>query len=276
MIALSMRFANDRQGRVLAPVGLATPHASIIGVDVRGAGHSLVADPWTGQTVMVLTPTADEVDMTYRYAIGGAAYPEAMFVHRDSRYTRAAQALAAQAREIALGAGGGTAAIAALAQHVAGQFTYGHPDTRFYDGYDEIPQLCDLAQGSCVDINAYFIANCRAAGIEAGYVTGVFVPEEKRDWCNDMHCWVVTRAEGLVQEWDIAHHLKLGADRIAAGLNPKPGVRVPLAHSMGLNFPDIEVRDLKLIAEPMWLLPDGSWADCDPTIRLDGYTALAA
>ena len=67
-----------------------------------------------------------------------------------------------------------------------------------------------------------------------------------------------------------------GRTDIAPGLNPKPGVRVPLAHSMGLNFPTLGVRDLKLIGEPLWFKADGSWAAAEPRIRLDGYDLLAA
>ncbi|MEM8732426.1 MAG: transglutaminase domain-containing protein [Pseudomonadota bacterium] len=189
---------------------------------------------------------------------------------------RSASALAIEAKSIATTAGGGGAALRALANHVAGQFRYGHPEKRFYDGFDEIPQICGLAEGSCVDINAYFIASCRAAGLEAGYITGCFVPQEKRDWCNDMHCWVVTRSDAGIEEWDIAHHLKLCLTEIAPGLNPKPGVRVPLAHSMGLNFPAAGLADLKLIGEPMWRLPDGRWQESEPQIRLARYDLLAA
>lgn len=274
MIDLTMSFSAGRAGVVVAPIGLSTPHVAITGVTVEGADVRLVADPLAAQSAMILIPTQERIAISYRYALGGAGYPEVMFTPRDSRYTRAADALVAEACGIAATAGGGTAAISALAQHVAGQFRYGHPETRFYDGHDEIPQLCTIAEGSCVDINAYFIACCRAAGLEAGYVTGCFVPEEKRDWCNDMHCWVVTRADGQVQEWDIAHHLKLGVAQIAPGLNPKPGVRVPLAHSMGMNFPEIGVRDLKLLGEPLWRLDDGTWADAEPEIRLTGYDRL--
>ena len=276
MIALSMTCQSRPDGRLIAATGLSTPYAAVTGVDVAGGSVQLAADPMAAVPALVIAPEDDAVTLTYQFVAGGAAYPEAIFVPRDSRYTRSAAALAAEASGIARAAGGGAAAIQALANHVAAQFRYGHPDQRYYDGHDEIPQLCSLTEGSCVDINAYFIAACRAAGLEAGYVTGAFVPAEKRDWCNDMHCWVVTRSEAGIEEWDIAHHLKLGRTDIAPGLNPKPGVRVPLAHSMGLNFPTLGVRDLKLIGEPLWFRADGSWAAAEPRIRLDGYDLLAA
>ena len=276
MIELQMRCTTLPGARLIAATGLSTPHAAVTEACVTGGTTRLIADPLAGQHALAITPEAEEITLTWRYALRGAPYPEALFAPRDSRYTRSASALAAEAAEIALAAGGGGAAILALANHVAGQFRYGHPDERFYEGHDEIPQLCGLTEGSCVDINAYFIACCRAAGLEAGYVTGAFVPEEKRDWCNDMHCWVVTRSDAGIQEWDIAHHLKLGRADIAPGLNPKPGVRVPLAHSMGLTFPALDIHDLKLIGEPLWRRADGSWAASEPQIRLTGYELLAA
>jgi hypothetical protein len=119
---------------------------------------------------------------------------------------------------------------------------------------DEVPFLsCGLTEGSCIDINGYLIAALRAAGFEAGYVTGYFFPVEKRDRCDDMHCWVVSRHQGVVLEWDIAHHLKRGTIKIRPGLNPKPGLRFAVAHSMGLDFPELGVWEMKLLAEPVWV-----------------------
>lgn len=272
-IELTMRMA-AQEGLLCAPVGLSTPRVATVSVSVEGAAVRLIADPTNGQTAMALTPTAEDVTIRWGYRLGGAAYPEAMFAPRDSRYIRAAAALAEEARGIASAAGGGRAGLRALVDHVTGLFRYGHPEERFYEGSDDIPQLCGLTEGSCVDINAYLIAAARAAGYEAGYMTGCFIPEGKRDWCEDMHCWVVTRVDGVVQDWDIAHHLKMGVARVEPGLNPRPGVRVPLSHSMGWVLPDIGVADLKLLAEPLWFR-DGRWLDAEPRITLAGYDLLA-
>jgi len=272
-ICLTVSLPARDGGTLLAPAGLCTPHAAPVSIRASGADLRLVADPGSAQHAMALTPTADRVEIEWRFALGGAPYPEAMFTPRDGRFTRSAAALGAEMRGIADGRD--PAGIKALADHVAGLFAYGHPEQRFNDGHDEIPQICSLTVGSCVDINAYFIAACRAAGYEAGYVTGYFVPEAKRSHCEDMHCWVVTRAGALVQEWDIAHHLKMNTRDIRPGLNPKPGVRVPMAHSMGLNFPAVGLSDIKLIGEPWWIEPDGSLSRPDLEIRLTGYDRLA-
>ncbi|SDE25411.1 transglutaminase-like domain-containing protein [Ruegeria marina] len=268
-ISLTVDFPAVPDALLLAPVGLSTPQSAPVSVDTQGAAQRMVADPRSAQHALVLTPAEAQIRLAWSYVLGGADYCEAMFQPRNSRYTRAAAKLADEAREFA------HRSVKDIADHVAALFAYGHPETRFYDAEDEIPQLCSMTEGSCVDINAYFIAFCRAAGIEAGYITGYFIPEEKRTHCADMHCWVVTRGPQGVQEWDIAHHLKMGTRDIRPGLNPKPGVRVAMAHSMGLEFPSLGLRDLKLIGEPMWLFPDGSWARPEMTITLRGYDRLA-
>jgi len=277
MISLIVRVTDQSDhpsAHLIAPIGLATPQSAPTAVIVQGADMQLIADPTAAQHAMRLTPTGGPITLTWRFARPGAPYPQALFTPRDSRFTRAAPSLAEEAKAIATAAGGGADGIAALAAHAAGLFDYGHPEQKFYDGHDEIPQLCDIATGSCVDINAYFIALCRSAGYQAGYVTGYFIPVEKRSQCDDMHCWVVTRCDDVVQEWDIAHHLKIGRRNIAPGLNPKPGVRLAMAHSMGLNFPAEALHDLKLISEPMWLDAAGQWARANLTINLTGYDLL--
>lgn len=242
--------------KLLAPRGLDTPQTSSLGCTVSGATISETTEATTGQRALILTPDSDRVELRYRFAPDPAAYPDAMFAPRQTRFTRAAEDLTEETAEIAPDADP-LARAQAIARATAERFTYGHPEEKFNDGLDHVPALgCGIAEGSCVDINTYFIAALRAAGIEAGYVTGYFFPAEKRDHCEDMHCWVVTRIGGEVQDWDIAHHLKLGTRDIRPALNPKPGFRAAMAHSMGLDFPELGIREAKLIAEPMWI--DGS------------------
>ncbi|MEL6583333.1 MAG: transglutaminase-like domain-containing protein [Pseudomonadota bacterium] len=229
---------------------------------MSGAATSTVLEPRTGQAVLVAEGATGEITIRYHYAAGGA-YPAGLFAPHTSRFTRIAEGLAAEAQSF------DGATVEEIASHVAALFTYGHPEERYYDGFDELPHLCDMAVGSCVDINFYFIAMLRAAGIEAGYVTGAFFPAEKRDWCNDMHCWVVIREGDLLREWDIAHHLKLGQKTVAAGLNPKPGFRLPVSYGMGLDLPALDLRDIKLMSEPMWLV-EGALSDAEPQIKLTG------
>ena len=268
MRQLTITTAGRAQGGTLVfPVRTQTPHWDLVSLEVSGADTSFDRCEASGQQLCMARARPDQ-PVTIRYGYdAGSTYPEAMFVSRNSRFTRAADALIDDARALA----DRPDPALAVAQHVAGLFSYGHPDTRYYDDTDHLPQLCGLTQGSCVDINAYLIASLRAAGITAGYVTGVFFPAEKTDdhghaSANDMHCWVVTRDTYGLREWDIAHHMKLGLTEIAPALDPKPGWRVPLAHSMGLTFPKAGLSDIKLISEPMWL-EDGSLTEALNDIR---------
>ncbi len=274
MIELTVDVNAEDGMLLMAPLGMSTPEVAALSTEVSGADWRLVADPLTGQFAIVADPRDDAVRLTYRFQKGGAAYPELMFEARDSRFSRSATALVDEARAVAID--GGPTGQQAIVQHVKSLFTYGHPTERFYDGSEEIPQICDITAGSCVDINAYLIAMLRAAGYEAGYMTGYFVPEEKRTHCTDSHCWVVTRSDdGALQYWDIAHHLKMGLDHVTPALNPKPGVRVPMSHSFGWFLPDVGIEDLKLLAEPMWFRSDGAWKESQKQIRLVGYDVLA-
>jgi hypothetical protein len=246
-------------GLLLAPLGLPTPYQCPVRFTVDGGEISLIGETTTGQQAALIVPRGSgPVILTHDYADGGPGYPDAIFRPHASRYTRPADALVRDALRVAASARDGHAGIEAIVADTASKFDYGHPEVRFHEGRDEVPHLsCGLTEGSCVDINTYLVAALRAAGFEAGYVTGYFFPEEKNGCCLDMHCWVVTRHDGVVQEWDIAHHLKMGTRTICCGLNPKPGARVAMAHSMGLDFPSIGVREAKLIGEPMWVTDAG-------------------
>ncbi|MEO0390854.1 MAG: transglutaminase family protein [Pseudomonadota bacterium] len=255
---------------LIAPAGLTSPAATCTGVQVHGAGcfgHDVAP---CGQTLLELHPSADTVTLVYSFDATPGDLPDAIWADRDSRFTRAAPELAREAQQIVAADG-----VEGYVTHVAQIFHYGHTDTKFYDGTDEMPQLCDMTTGSCVDINAYLIAGLRAAGIDAGYLTGYFIPAERRDHTTDMHCWVVTRYLGQIQHWDIAHHLKLGTRRILPGLNPKPGVRVAISHSMGWTLPALGLQDAKLLCEPVWRTAEG-YGDSNATFQLVGFDALNA
>ncbi|MBO6897810.1 MAG: transglutaminase domain-containing protein [Shimia sp.] len=274
MIALDVTLTTREGARLISPVGLSTPDVTPMSLQVIGGRHEVLFETGSGQALVEVMPDSEDVTFRWAFQRGGATYPNAMFAQRDSKYTRAAADLVGEVEALVGGAASKDDALRLIVDHVAGMFEYGHRNDDLYEGHDDMPQLCGLTRGSCVDINAFLIAYCRAAGIEAGYVTGYFIPEEKRTSTTDMHCWVVTRTAAGVQEWDIAHHMKMGAAQILPSLNPKPGVRVAMSHSMGWHVPALGVRDLKLLAEPMWLLPDGTWERAKLNIAFAGYDAL--
>jgi hypothetical protein len=261
----------DGTDEILIPGGMVTPHGTSTAVEAPGMVQ--VTEATTAQRAYRMVPDSDEISVSFRVNPSGGAYSDVVFTPHPSRFTRFADDLVAEVDEIA-GAFAGLERARAVACHVAGRFTYGHPERRFNDGFDVVPALgCGIAEGSCVDINTYFIAALRAAGIEAGYVTGFFFPEEKGGTCEDGHCWVVTRIDGATVEWDIAHHLKLRTRDIQPGLNPKPGRRVACFHSMGLDFPDLDTREMKALIEPVAVAGGRIVNFAAPRIRLNEIAA---
>ncbi|MEL6312711.1 MAG: transglutaminase-like domain-containing protein [Pseudomonadota bacterium] len=254
---------------VIAPGGMATPRGSMTGFQVDGGTAVEIQEASTGQTAYRIAPTGGVLRLTWRFdGAVTAPYPQTMFTPRDTPFTRSAADLVAEA-QVDAGDLRGLDRARAIACATAERFTYGHPTARFNDGFDHVPALgCGLTEGSCVDINTYFIAALRAVGIEAGYVTGFFFPEDKGDHCEDGHCWVVTRINGETQEWDIAHHLNMGTRDIQPGLNPKPGFRAATFHSMGLAFPALGLSNVKALIEPFALMDEGYQPFATPEIRL--------
>jgi hypothetical protein len=255
--------------RLLAPLGIASALGSAAGFSVaQGRIAATLGELATGQQAALVEPEGDgPVTLTWRHAAAPEAprYPEAAFRPQRNRWTVAADDLAGAARAIAAAAGGGAAGIVALVAEARARFSYGHPEERFNDGHAVVPFLgCGVAEGSCVDINTYLAASLRAAGYEAAYLYGWFFPAEKVDRCVDGHCWVATRHEGEVLEWDIAHHIKAGLDPVRPALNPRPGRRALISHSMGHRYVTEQGEiTLKLLGEPLWLLPDGALRHID-------------
>jgi len=261
----------EQAAEVLIPGGIATPHGCSAVAMVPGLTE--ICEATTGQRAFRLVPAGRDISVQFRSTPSAGRYPDAMFLPRPSRFTRFADDLVAEIQPVG-GKRAGLERVRAVACHVAERFSYGHAEQAFNDGFDVIPALgCGMTTGSCVDINTYFIAALRAAGIEAGYITGFFFPDEKGGSCEDGHCWVVTRCDGEIHEWDIAHHLKLGTRDIRPGLNPKPGRRVACFHSMGLDFPKLGLSGIKALIEPV-ALANGQIIKFDaPEIRLHAVAA---
>lgn len=249
-------------GPLLVPAGLATPHGIVVALEVEGGQIEALLNELDLALSAVIVGH-DGGPVTLRYSVTnapeGTPYPEAAFRPRATRYTTAATALAEASRAIAQAAGGGRAGILALVAEAESRFAYGHPEQRFNDATDSVPYLsCGLTPGSCVDINTYLVASLRAAGFEAAYIYGYFFPAERGGRTDDGHCWVVTRHAGEVLEWDIAHHLKAGLGPTRPALNPRPGERIALTHSMGHAYAHQDRKlFLKILGEPLHLPADG-------------------
>lgn len=261
MRVLTVSVQPPLTGPLLVPAGIATPHGIVDALEVDGGQiETLVNEPDFAVSAAIVGHDGGPVTLRYqvRPAPADTPYPEAAFCPRATRYTTAATALAEASRTIAQAAGGGRAGIQALVAEAESRFAYDHPEQRFNDATDCVPYLsCGLTPGSCVDINTYLVASLRAAGFEAAYIYGYFFPAERGGRTDDGHCWVVTRHAGEVLEWDIAHHLKAGLGPTLPALNPRPGERIALTHSMGHTYAHQGRKlFLKILGEPLHLPPD--------------------
>lgn len=263
MRTLEFDIAEPVDELILAPTGTSTRYQAVTQLTVTGGQITAVATEADLGLGAVLIAPDGHGPVRLHYAVADSAhaygYPEAAFRPRDTRHTRAAVALTDASRAIMQEAGGGRAGIEALVAEAEARFEYGHPKNRFTDGLDAVPYLsCGLTPGSCVDINTYLVASLRAAGYEAAYLYGYFFPQERGGMTDDGHCWVATRYQGEILEWDIAHHIKAGLGPTRPGLNPRPGERVAVTHSMGHHY---ELGDrnacLKLLGGPMRIPKEG-------------------
>ena len=257
---------------LIAPLGVTTDRQTFAGLRwPEGWAAEILPEARTGQVAVVLRGReTDRPHLTYRFHDGGAPLPDRVWAQEDTRFTRPSQALQREIEALTAGAANATETLRRIVDHTASRFVYGHPERRFNDDADAVPITCGLTEGSCIDINTYLVSSCLAAGIEAAYFAGYFFPEKRNGVTNDMHCWVVTRADGVQQEWDIAHHIKTGQGRIEPGYNPRPGRRYALSFGRGHRY-RVGDRPLELscFSEPEWLLPDGRTGRTKLTIRLD-------
>lgn len=255
----------DPGSLLLAPAGITTPHDSVTSARVEGARIiEVLQEPELGVGALLLEAEHPSVRFIHQVSAPPpvAHYPETVFIPRHNRYIEASRELALASRKITAIAGGGVEGIQALIAEAESRFTYAHPEVRFNDGADTVPWLsCGLTPGSCIDIHTYLVASLRAAGFEAGYIYGYFFSEQGGGQTAGMHCWVVTRYNGEILEWDIAHHMKGGLGKTRPGLNPLPGHRIAIGHSQGHNYKPQRggVADLKLLSTPLIFSSASNW-----------------
>lgn len=263
MTTLTVEIDPGSCAEVLVPTGTQAPPFSVLSMHVTGGTvQRILRETDLGLAAGLIRPDGPTVTVTYELAPFADSLPERAFAPRETPFTTAAADLVAASQDIAQAAGGGAAGIAALVAEAESRFSYAHPKVKFNAGMDQVPFLsCGLAEGSCVDINTYLVASLRAAGYEAAYFYGFFFPQERGGMTDDGHCWVTTRLDGALQHWDIAHHLKAGLGATRPALNPRPGQRVALTHSMGHRFPGIDNGAwFKIVGEAMGRTGEEPWS----------------
>lgn len=256
---------------LIAPLGIDTEFQRFHTFEApKDWGVTIVAEPRSGQRAAVLEPpTRDSrARLFHTFSSAGSALPVDAFLPEGAAVATAAAELATEARRIATLAGGGLQGIAAIVADTNARFEYGEvPVTeRWYHGRDAVP-IVACTVGNCIDINTYLTASFRAADYEAAYLTCYFFDDNPDGIASGMHCWVRTRHDGVIQDWDITHFKKVGRSDISAMMNPVPGQRFALAYGRDHVYPwrGIDIR-LSTPSRPMWVRADGTTIWGEPPI----------
>jgi transglutaminase-like putative cysteine protease len=259
---------------LIAPLGIDTEFQRFCTFEApKDWGVTIVAELRSGQRAAVLEPPKRESRATliHTFSSDGSALAADAFFPEGTAITTAAAELATEARSIATRAGGGLLGIAAIVADTNARFEYGEVpvNERWYFGQDAVPLIACTA-GNCIDINTFLMASLRAANYEAAYLTCYFFDDNPDGITSGMHCWVRTRHDGVIQDWDITHFKKVGRSDIFAMMNPVPGQRFALAYGRDHVYPwrGIDIR-LSTPSRPMWVRADGTtiWGE-PPIVRL--------
>lgn len=208
-----------------------TPEQRFLGFECRGfESVTETSTANTGQRILRLVPAAAGTpEVRFVISEPGGRFPEWIYRPTGGRHERPSPELVALMRELAPVDLAPAERVERIVRHVEARFTYGVRDIGLGDDTEDMPALaCDVHKGTCVDTHSYAVAAFRAAGIEAGYVSGLFFPEGATV-SRPGHCWLAVRANGAPHHWDISHFLKYDLGPVRPVLNPKPGRRFALA-----------------------------------------------
>lgn len=274
-VELAEGAASHNAVALIAPLGIDTEFQRFRAFEApAGWLATIVAEERTGQLAAILVPSDRNAFARIRhtFADSPSRLDQDAYVPEDTPLARAAAELASDACRIAAEAGCGRAGIRAIVADTSARFDYGEvpPEQRWYHGQDAVPQVA-CASGNCIDINTYLVAALRAAGYPTAYLTCYFFDDDPSGIDSGMHCWVRTSADGVVEDWDIAHFKKVGRSDVAAALNPVPGRRFALAYGRDHHYRwgGLDIR-VATPSRPMWVLEDGGvvWG-APPVVRLE-------
>lgn len=227
-------------------------------------------------------PSTDGAGSRFMFQIspGHGSVPYAHFKVMENKYTKPSAELKDAIHNLTKDARDRHEQIARLIEFTASLFEYDHPKNKFYEGKDEISLLTKLTKGSCQDINTFLISSLYAASIPAAYYSGYFFEAGKSPSANWFHCWISTLVDDQQQDWDIAHHMKLGVSKIEPALNPVSGRRIAFNHGRGLRFSvgdGVEV-EIPHLGQALWVYEDGEQvpAGATATVIEDGDRDHAA
>lgn len=232
-IEVTLRDALPEDARgVLVPIPFDTGDQTFLGCEIDGADvAATVQAANSGQScywIRDLSPA--DFRLVYRFDRTPGTPPEWLW-NLPQRPFAASTALHAQAREITATA---TDPVRALVDHAIDHFDYGHPERSILAGQDAVPAVCDLTEGSCVDIHTWFISGLRAVGGEATYLHGYYFRDGQSS--PGFHCWLATRDGAAVAHWDLSHALIFDRRPAKPGFADYPGERFVIGAGKDIEF----------------------------------------
>lgn len=212
----------------------------------------------------------DPIAVSYEFEAQSRSLDSDYWLLQDNKHTNASVDLVQQVTEWIGNGLNQQQQLDRLIANTAELFSYGHiaEHQRFTDGKDQVPSLCGVTAGSCVDINTFLIAAAKSLGIKVQYLAGYWF-HPSRNYTKDMHCWLDFKVDGEHQFWDVAHHLKWGVKDLASGLNPAGGRRWLMSYGRGLEFATPHgLVSVSHFAEPVWILANGQQIEPELHIEL--------
>ena len=195
-----------------------------------------------------------ELSIGYRFNEQPGSPPEWLWSLPRSPFAPSPE-LADQARDVTAGK---SQKVRALVDHTVAHFEYTHPEVSILQGRETVPAVCGLTEGSCVDIHTYFISALAAVGSEATYLHGYYFREQETV-SPGFHCWLATRDEQGIRNWDLSHALIYNRIPAVDGLNPHPGRRVVVGAGKDLRF-DLDGLGVEchILCHPALVADDGT------------------
>ncbi|MFQ5783785.1 MAG: transglutaminase family protein [Alphaproteobacteria bacterium] len=249
---------------LLAPIPPDTPHQRRVRIALSsGCEYTRITAANAPQSALWITAVADAAaDAIFHFTPGAAEPVDTMFERLDNRFTRPPPALGAVIGALVEAARNDREKVRRIVDFTVERYRYGAGNP----AGDEPALYCGVATGNCIDINTFLLSAFYAAGIPAAYCAGYFFEADRPPVADGMHCWITTLADGVVEDWDIAHHLKRGMRPVLPGLNPIPGSRYAMSVGRGLRFAIADtVVEIGHLAQPLWILSGGKTRIADIT-----------
>lgn len=270
MIEVEVRLrdaADPDTAGLLVPIPFDTWDQTFLDLELEGAevSETLAALNSGQRAYWIRAFSPDTFRLVYRFERKPGTPPDWLWALPAAPFAASpdleeqARAVAAQGRE----------PMRSLVDHTVEHFEYGHPERSFLADQETIPAVCDVTEGSCVDIHTYFISAARALDLPATYLHGYYFRDGETS--PGFHCWLATRDGEGIQAWDLSHALIFDRRPAPAGFDDFPGERFAIGAGKDIEF-DIAHRRVRcpILCHPTAIGADGVARRARVEVRLLG------